>query len=344
MKMNKKSTIYLLLVGITGLLFSCEKDEDKVYMLENPVAPTLVTVPDLTLRRANASEILEFKGTPVDPGFQASVTYFLEACASGNNFANITAITSGIRDTSFKVSVSDLNSLFLRNFPADQASPIDLRIRAVLVADAGTGVAPLTYNSGVKTVDVTPYGLPRLDLIGSGIDQKIESAAGNGIYTGIVKMDATKPFTLRDPDTDTEYGASGSALAVNGSAISAEANGWHKLDADINALTYSLSPYQVGVVGLFTDWGNNPDHLMEYDQSKGYWYITMDLPTGPMKFRLNSDWVVNWGPGANTDLPVNGGTLSLPNSSGDINITGAGNYTIHLTISGTSGSVTFIKN
>ncbi|MGV8092305.1 MAG: SusE domain-containing protein [Mangrovibacterium sp.] len=342
--MNKKSTIYLLLAGITGLLFSCEKDEDKVYLLKDPVAPTLVTVPDLTLRRTNASEILEFKGTPVDPGFQASVTYFLEACASGNNFANVTGITSGIQDTSFKISVSDLNSLFLRNFPADQTSAVDFRIRSVLVADAGTGVVPFTYNSEIKTTDVTPYGLPRLDLIGSGTDQKIESAAGDGIYTGIVKMDVTQPFTLRDPDTGTEYGASGSALAINGSAISAETNGWYQLNADINALTYSLNPYQIGVVGLFTDWGNNPDHPMEYDQSKGYWYITIDLPAGPMKFRLNSKWDVNWGPGATTDLPANGGTLSLPNSNGDINITGAGNYTIHLTINGSSGSVTFIKN
>jgi hypothetical protein len=341
--MNKK-LIYLILVGVAGLLFSCEKDEDKVYMSENPIPPTIVTMPDLTLRRTNASEMLEFKGTPVDPGFQASTTYFLEACASGNNFANVTGITSGIQDTSFKISVSDLNSLFLKNFPADQASTVDFRIRAVLIADAGTGVASFTYNSEIKTTDVTPYGLPRLDLIGSGTDQKIESAAGDGIYTGIVKMDVTKPFTLRDPDTGTEYGASGSALAVNGSGITAGENGWHQLDVDINALTYSLSPYLVGVVGEFTGWGSNPDHLMEYDQSKGYWYITMDLPAGPMKFRLNSKWDVNWGPGADTNLPANGGTLSLPNSSGNIIISAAGNYTIHLTLSGSSGSVTFIKN
>lgn len=341
--MNKK-IIYLILVGAIGLLFSCEKDEDKLYMSENPIPPTIVTMPDLTLRRTNASEMLEFKGTPVDPGFQASATYFLEACASGNNFADVTSITSGIQDTSLKVSVGELNSLFLKNFPADQASSVDFRIRGVLMADAGIGVDPFTYNSETKTTDVTPYGLPRLDLIGSGTDQKIESAAGDGQYTGIVKMDVTRPFTLKDPDTGTEYGANGSALAINGSAISAEEDGWHKLDVDINALTYSLSPYLVGVVGEFTDWGNDPDYPMEYDLAKGYWYITIDLPAGSMKFRLNSDWGVNWGPGGDTNLPANGGTLSLPNSSGNIIITAAGNYTIHLTINGSSGSVTFIKN
>lgn len=343
--MNKK-LIYLILAGMVGLLFSCEKDEDKIYLSENPVAPTLVTVPDLTLQRTNASDILEFTGTPVDPGFQASVSYFLEACASGNSFADVTAISSGIQATSFKISVSDLNSLFLKNFPADEASPVDLRIRAVLVADAGTGVDPLTYHSEIKTTDVTPYGLPRLDLIGSGTDQKIQSVLGDGSYTGIVKMDATKPFTLKDPDTGTDYGANGSALAVNGPAISAEEDGWYKLDADINALTYELSPYLPGVVGELTGWGDDhPDYPMEYDLDKGYWYITLDLPTGPMKFRLNSDWDAgNWGPGADTDLPANGGTLALPNSSGNIIITAAGNYTIHLTINGSSGSVTFIKN
>lgn len=342
--MNTKSILYLFLAGITGLLSSCEKDEEKVFLLDDPAAPALVTVPDLTLRRADATKTLEFTGTPVEPGFQASATYFLEACASGNNFVNVTAIASGIQDQSFKLSVSELNGLLLKNFPADQASPVDFRIRAVLVRDAGTGVSPLSYNSEIKTANVTPYGLPRLDLTGSGTEQKIESAAGDGIYKGTVKLDAGKPFTLRDPDTNTVYGASGSALAVNGDPISVETNGWYNLEANINTLAYSLNPYQVGVVGQFTGWGGDPDHPMEYDGDKGYWYITLDLPAGPMKFRLNSKWDVNWGPGSTTDLPANGGTLSLPNSSGDINITGAGNYTIHLTINGSSGSVTFIKN
>jgi starch-binding outer membrane protein SusE/F len=343
--MNKNLIIFISFIGLIGLLSGCEKDETKVTLSDNPIVPTLGTMPNLTLERTNGTDTLVFTGTPVDPGFQASANYFLEACAHGNNFKDSVVILTDIQDTAMKITVSDLNGILIKDFPADQASTLDFRIRSVLVADAGTGVKPLVYSSETKSVDVTIYGLPRLDLLNSGVDQKIQSALGNGVYTGYVKLDATKAFTLKDPDSGTEYGGSGGTLAVNGAAISASSNGWYKLDANVNALTYNLSPYNVGVVGEFTGWGGSSDYFMDYDLQKGYWYITIDLPVGPMKFRLNSDWTYNWGPGADTDLPANGGTLALPNTNGNINITAAGNYTIHLTITGsTSGTVTFIKN
>jgi len=58
--MNRKSILYLILFGLTGLFAACEKDEVKVVMLDNPVAPTLVTVPDLILKRADGNKTLEF--------------------------------------------------------------------------------------------------------------------------------------------------------------------------------------------------------------------------------------------------------------------------------------------
>ncbi len=128
------------------------------------------------------------------------------------------------------------------------------------------------------------------------MDQKIESALGDGIYTGFVKLDKTKPFTLIDPDSNTIYGANGSALAANGTAITPEADGWNKLEVNVNTLTFTLTPYSVAVVGEFTGWVTDLDIPMDYDVAKGYWTITMDLPAGPMKFRLNSAWSVNGGP------------------------------------------------
>lgn len=347
--MNKYLKLYIIFIGLIGLLASCEKDEVKTIMSDNPIPPTIVTFPDLNLQRTHGNDTLVFMGTPVDPGFQASANYYLEACASGTNFADPVQLISSVTDDAMKITVTDLNAALLKSFPADQATSLDFRIRANLVVDAGTGALgtstnPLSYSSEIKTVSVTPYGLPRLDLLNSGTDQKIESALGNGVYTGYVYLNTSNPFTLKDPDTGTIYGDNSTALAVNGDPIPADANGWNKLDADINNLTYSINPYAVGVVGAFTSWGENPDHMMDYNVAKGYWYITIDLPAGPMKFRLNSKWDVNWGPGEDMDLPASGGTMSLPNSSGNIIISAAGNYTIHFTITGSSGSVTFIKN
>jgi hypothetical protein len=340
--MNKKLFLYVTFIGLIGLLFSCEKDETKVIMLTNPVAPTLQTVPDLTLKRTNGTDTLVFIGTPVDPGFQASATYFLEACAQGTNFADPIAIKSGTKADKFKITVSDLNGLVLKKFPADQATAIDLRIRSVLTVDAGTGATPMVYSSAVKTVNLTPYGLPRLDLINSGVNQKIESALGNGSYSGFVKLNKEQPFTLKDPDTNVIYGASGTALAVNGGGITSPDNGWYKFNADTKALTFSMESYMIGLVGSATPNGwNVPDQKMDYDSKTGSWFITIDLVPGFVKFRKNDGWAWNMGL-ADSGTP---GELKQGGVGNDIPITEAGNYTVVFTIlNDNAGTYSIKKN
>ena len=275
--MKKNLIIYLTFIGLLGLFTGCEEDGTKVEILTNPIAPTLKTIPDLTLSRASAGEVLEFVGTPVDPGFQASANYVLEACAAGNAFADAVTIYSGVQDTSIKITQSDLNGILLKLFPADAVSSVDFRIRSVLVVDAGTGAPgttadPMVYSSAAKTADVTTYGLPRLDLIDSGLAQKIESAKGDGKYFGYVKLDAAKPFTLRDPDSGITYGANGAALAVNGAGIPVASGGWHRLTVDVNALTYKVEEYKIGLVGSATPNGwNSPDTKMDYNSCE--WYM-----------------------------------------------------------------------
>lgn len=325
--MSKKLIIYLAFFGLIGLLFSCEKDETKVIMSASPVVPTLTTVPDLTLTRNNGTNMLEFVGTAVDPGFAASANYFLEACASGNKFVNTVSLISGTNPKSMKISVSDLNGLLIKKFPTDKTSSIDIRLRAVLVVDAGTGAAgtssaPFEYVSATKTVNATTYGLPRLDLLNSGLTQKIESALGDGKYTGYVKLDKTKPFTLKDPDANITYGANGSALAVSTNGIVPTDNGWFKLTANTKVLTYTMEPYMIGLVGSATPNGwNSPDQKMDYDAATGTWKITITLVDGDIKFRLNDGWA--WNLGGTTDkLTVDGANITLA----------AGKYTIVLTI------------
>jgi hypothetical protein len=347
--MKKNLLIYLTFIGLISLLTGCEKDETMVVMLKNPIAPTLKTMPDLTLQRVNGAQVLEFVGTPVDPGFRASATYFLEACVSGNNFADAVVIYSGIQDTSIKITVSDLNGALIKKFPADAVSSLDFRIRSVLVVDAGTGAPgtstnPMVYSSEPKNANVTLYGLPRLDLINSGITQKIESALGDGVYSGFVKLDVTKPFTLLDPDSNTSYGADGSALAVDGDAIVPGVTGWNKLSVDVNALTYTLEQYQIGLVGSATPNGwDTPDQKMDYDTQSGTWSITIDLIAGDIKFRLNDGWAWNLGYRPGT---INPGDLF--HNGDNIPVT-AGNYTITLTITNPTGpneagSCTIVKN
>jgi len=338
--MKKNSIIYLAFIGLIGLLSSCEKDGTTVTMSASPTVPTITTMPDLTLQRANGTDTLTFVGTPVEVGFQASVIYYLEACISGNNFANVISILSDKQDAALKITVSDLNGIMLKALPADKVTALDFRVRSVLVADAGTGVVPFIYSSPIKTADVLTYGLPRLDLINSGIDQKIESALGDGKYTGYVKLDVTKAFTLKDPEANITYGDNGGALKIDGAAITPPTNGYSYFTADTKALTYKLTQYEIGLVGSATpnSW-NSPDTKMDYDSKTGTWYITTDLIDGEIKFRFNDGWSWNLGwNDAKTSLVHNGANIAVA----------AGNYTIRLTITQfaapETGTFTIVKN
>ncbi|MCD6179241.1 MAG: SusE domain-containing protein [Bacteroidales bacterium] len=332
-----KNKIYILFIGLLGLLVSCEKDGEQIVMLDNPIAPTIAAMPNLTLERNNGTDVLEFVGTNVDPGFTASAKYFLEANVAGTDFDDPIIILSDVQANSFKITVSDLNGILLKKFPADAVSSVDFRIRAELVTDGGTGAETFEYTSATTTANVTLYGLPRLNLLNSGIDQKIESALGNGDYTGFVKLDATMPFTLVDPDADIEYGDNAGALAVDGSGISVDESGWYNLSANTVDLTYSVNAYMIGLIGSATPNGwNTPDQKMDYDAKTGTWSITIDLVDGEIKFRKNDGWAWNLG-GTPDNLIGDGPNLAVS----------AGNYTITLTITddtAKTGTCTIVKN
>jgi len=331
--MNKKIFIYLTFIGLTGLLFSCEKEGTIATLAESPVLPTIVSAPDLALKRANSQNMLEFVGTPIDPGFQASATYYLEFCAKGNNFQDATVLASDKQDLSLKISVNDLNALLLKKFTADQVTAIDVRIRSVLSLSSGTG--SYVYSSAVKSIDATPYGLPKLDLVNSGIIQKVESPTGNGIYVSVVKLDATKAFTLKDPDANIVYGGKGGVLSVNGTAIAASASGTYKLTVNTKTLTYTLDPFAIGLIGDATPNGwNTPDQKMEFNPANGTWSLKLTLTTGTFKFRLNDDW--GWNLGGTTDNLTQGGANCAVT---------AGTYTITLSIINfTTGTYTIVKS
>lgn len=340
--MKSKFIIYLTFIGLLGLFTSCEKDGDTVVMKE-PVAPSLTTIPDMTLERANGLEVLVFVGTPVDPGFVASANYTLEAAAAGTDFADPVIILTTVHPEEMKITVADLNGILLKKFPPDQATNVEFRLKAALVVDSGTGAvgsaaSPLIYISEVKPVEAVLYGLPRLDLIDSGMDQKIESPLGDGVYLGLVKLNVNNPFTLMDPETSIVYGGSLSSLVVDGPAITPEVSGWHTMKADINAPSLEVLPYLIGLVGSATPNGwDAPDQKMEYNPATGLWEITLDLIVGHVKFRKNDNW--DWNLGGSPDALVGGGA--------DIPIAEAGNYTITLNIISDvdkTGTATITKN
>jgi len=341
--MKKKLYTLLAIIGLITFFTACENDGTRIVMLDDPADPVLVSLPDLNLERSRANDTLEFTGTPVDPGFTASATYILQACPAGTGFARISEVWSGVDVSSIKITVGTINNRLKRDFPTDQTSDIDFRLKSTLTVDAGTGSPgtssdPFDYFSAPVTASVFVYGLPRLDLLNSGKTQKVESQLGDGVYQGIVKLDPESPFTLSDPDSGTEYGGATGVLEEDGPAIVPPAEGYHVLDVNVPLMTYSFEARMIGLVGSATpnEW-SSPDQKMDYDQSSGIWSITLDLVVGEIKFRLNDGWAWNLG-GTPDNLYHDGPNLAISE---------AGNYTITLNITDFEGELatcTIVKN
>ena len=345
--MNKKIFIYLTFIGLIGLLFSCEKDETKAVLLADPIAPTILSMPDLTLKRADGTKMLEFIGTPVEPGFQASVTYFLEVCAKGNNFKDAIVILSDKQDLSMKITVGDLDGKLLTKFPADQVSSLDFRIRSVLTLSSGTG--SYVYNSAIKTVDVKTYGPPALALTVAGKLQTIVSAADNKVYTGWIYTDGT-PFQFTNTDDGKKYGGvlvTGEVwytLTENGPAIDLEA-GAYTFTADINTgkMKLTIADVTIGIIGdAVGGWDN--DTKMVYNFTDHTWNITKTVTAGGIKFRTHGGWAgVNVAydpasPSLNSLYQAN----TRPNTdSQDIKDIAPGKYNIKLYLESTPMKVVF---
>jgi len=160
--MKKISFMFLTFIGLMGLLAGCEKDETQAVMLDNPIPPRVATWPDLNLSVDDKADTLIFIGIPVDMGFTASANYILEAGVPGTDFKPATRIFYGDQDTLMTITEEKLNKALNKKFLPGVASPIEFRIRCVLVVDSGTKALgsssnPLEVKSETFTVTVVTY-------------------------------------------------------------------------------------------------------------------------------------------------------------------------------------------
>lgn len=290
--MKNKVVLYLMLSGIIGVLSGCEKDGTQIKMSDNPTAPMITSLPDLTLERASGTDTLEFVCTPVERGFQASATYFLEACLSGDNFAHKMSIYSGVTDKSIKMTEGDLNNIFLTQIAAGTATSVDFRVRSVLTQDAGTGYVPIADTSATVTATVTPYGPPTLSCTTAGANQGITSAADDGIYTGWIYTDGSA-FRFTNTDDGKIYGGDPTSgkLTENGDAFSLEAGGY-QITVDLrnpSDISIEYADVTIGIIGdAVGGWDN--DTKMVWDFSDKSWNIDKSVVAGGIKFRTHGGW------------------------------------------------------
>jgi hypothetical protein len=151
-------------------------------------------------------------------------------------------------------------------------------------------------------------------------------------YEGYVWLDGGHKFVGPDANgnfewNNTDWGDDGSfsgLLLEDGETDCAASAGYYYVQVDTDALTYSETQTNWGLIGSATgSWDNDQD--MIYDSSSGTWSITLDLTAEEIKFRANDVWDLNYG-----DDGVDG---SLEAGGTNIAVATAGNYTVTLDLS-----------
>lgn len=348
----KKIFQYLFILGVIGFFFACQPKESITEISSTVVPPQITALPTtLTYTKTIQNDTIIFTGQKVNPGFNASATYILQVDTTGNNFQNPLNLISDIQDTMFKFSVSAFNNLLLSRWSPYIATSLDFRIIATLDHSNAAATVPLIiYYSPTQTAKITLYGLPQLNLIGSGTVQNIQSAQSNNVFSGLVLLNTADPFTLQNPISGTVYGATGGNLVVKGSPIpcptttTPNGNGWYVLTVDTTLMTVSFTPNFVDIIGSFAASNWSTDIPMNYNPKKGFWYGNVTLAaTDQFKFRLNDDWN---GPPTSLNIGVpgpNGGSyanIENNGSSNNIGSPGAGTWYVTLTYSSLAATAT----
>lgn len=151
-------------------------------------------------------------------------------------------------------------------------------------------------------------------------------------YEGYVWLDGGHKFVGPDANGNFDWGnidwgddgSFSGLLLEDGETDCTASAGYYYVQVDTDALTYSETETNWGLIGSGTgSWDNDQD--MTYDAGSGTWSITLDLTAEEIKFRANDNWDLNYGDsGADGSLELGGDNIAVP---------AAGNYTVTLDLS-----------
>ena len=98
--------------------------------------------------------------------------------------------------------------------------------------------------------------------------------------------------------------------------------GTYQITVNLNNLSWNAEPYSFGVIGTATPGGWDSDTDMFYDSSEQQWKFVGYLQAGALKFRLNDQWTINYGPRNNDE------GIAYLDDQGAHNIDAAGVYEV----------------
>ncbi|MFD2245398.1 SusE domain-containing protein [Pontibacter ruber] len=323
------------------LLFSCEKDEDRITISTEGAPALTASATTLVLTQENGGEeAVKFSWSPLNLKWSQSdvaynaVKYTLQLSPKGSNFATLTEVLADTVEKTF--TESELNAVLTKlELPAEAAAQVDVRVKATY-----GGNVEAVYSAPV-TLTVTPYKdipvYPSLYVPGGyqgwspDVAPRISSAKDDQKYEGFVNFQEASEFKFTSAPNwnNTNYGTGGAGkLSTTGDNLKVEEPGYYLLKADTKGLTWEAIKTAWGVVGDATgSWDVDKD--LTYDATEKVWKATLPLTAGEIKFRANDKWDINLGD-EKDDRPADG---VLEFGSDNIKIEEAGTYEITLDLS-----------
>lgn len=330
--------IFIILLIAVGF-WSCEKDEVRAILDPNAALQTAtLSSPNVVLSKDEAdNNVLTISWTAPSYGYAAAPSYMLYIDKEGGDFSRGYATSTGTAlQKVFRGS--ELNALLLNlGLKPGEEHKLNVLVKAVL-SNA------FSISSPVGSLNATPYSSV-LDLsspwgvVGSAYndwgatpDGPFYKTTQNEVYVAYVTLKDGEIKFRKDSGWDVNYGDNGAdgTLEAGGDNIRVTA-GTYKITMNLNTFTYTLEKYSWGIVGsAFNDWGATPDGKMVYDPYSDQWRTIITLKAGEMKFRLNSDWGVNFGDnGANGTLDAGGDNIQVT----------AGKYLVTMNLNDNSYSI-----
>ncbi len=191
--------------------------------------------------------------------------------------------------------------------------------QSMVIPGAGTWIVTLDMNNLTYTV-----GKPILYMAGdaNGWNQIDVLNSEDGVnFKGYMYLNQKGFKFCTQPNWDgTNYGGAFFGESEDNIMMTQEA-GFYQVDVDLSAKTYTLSPFNIGIIGNATPSGWGADTDMTYNPTERCWEIKgVELSDGEMKFRANDDWALSWGGELDNLTTQNGPNIAVAAGTYDIKL------------------------
>ncbi len=350
----KITKYFLSMAAAVGMIAGCQKPEMiQIAAPEDVKAPVLDAVAGpIEITPTNMGlEKVTFSWSAADYGVPTQINYSLEAARAAAPETVVT-ITSGLTTTTAEVTYDVLNQILFNDLKLADGVAEDVTFKI----GAKLGEYEKVYSNAITVsckVTAAEKVYPKLYVVGSyngwshDKNQYIFDFVGeDAVYQGLVDFGAdhaSNEFKITagawgndEHSMDGAHDPEAKTIAVTdggGDNINVyQAKRYYHLTYDraAHTLTADVSFDQIGVIGSFNGWG--ADVVMNFNEVKQRLYADVEFAEdAEFKFRLDADWAVSYGLGADGFLTSDNGA-NIPAK--------AGNYRVYLNMNN-FGEITY---